>query len=124
MNDKPKVILGLVVALIVLMVPFWYALATGRPDAPPQLDLPDGLCVEERQYMRSNHMDLLDQWRNQVVREGDDRQIEISGHKYHKSLTKGCMACHVSRENFCARCHDYADVRPTCWDCHAESKEN
>ena len=59
-----------------------------------------------------------------VVRHGDTKRIAVDGQEYDKSLTRGCMACHTSRENFCARCHDYADVRPACWDCHVEPDEN
>ena len=124
MNDKPTILAGLVIALVVLTIPFWYALAAGRPDAPPELEVPDGKCVADTDYMRANHMDLLNQWRDEVVRQGDESQIEVDGRMYHKSLTRGCMACHTNRESFCRRCHDYADVRPVCWDCHVEPEEN
>ena len=124
MSEKPKIAVGLIIAVIILTVPFWYVLAAGRPDSPPELDLPEGQCVEDVEYMRANHMDLLNQWRDAVVRHGDQEQVEVDGQKYHKSLTRGCMTCHTSRESFCARCHNYADVHPTCWECHVESNEN
>lgn len=126
MNDKPRIVAGLVIVLVVLTLPFWYALATTEPTARPDLELPEGhaRCVRDTAYMRANHMDLLNQWRDAVVRQGDEEPVDVDGTKYPKSLSRGCMACHTSRANFCSRCHQYANVRPTCWDCHVEPPEN
>lgn len=120
MTDKPRIIIGLVFVLVAVTFPFWYALAAGPPGEPPELELPEGECVQEN--MRADHMDVLEKWRQQVVREGDKSKIKIAGKEYDKSLTKTCMGCHTSRQNFCAKCHDYADVQPTCWNCHNETK--
>ena len=96
-------------------------------------------CVKEKAYMNPNHMDMLNQWRDDVVRKGDRGRVEVNGREYEKSLTKCCMKCHTSREKFCVRCHEYADVLPpevcpkladarqtsrgvSCWDCHVEPK--
>jgi len=122
MSDKPIIVIGLVIALVVLTVPFWYALAAGTGEATPELDLPEGQCVAED--MTARHMELLDQWRDEVVREGDCSDIEVNGKKYAKSLTRGCLSCHTSRQDFCVKCHSYANVEPTCWDCHVESVGN
>jgi len=119
MSDKPAIVIGLVIAVVVLTVPFWYVLAAGTGEPAPVLDLPEGQCVEKN--MKARHMEVLNGWRDEVVREGDCSKIEINGVKYAKSLTKGCLECHVSRDDFCKKCHDYADVRPNCWDCHIES---
>lgn len=119
MSDKPIIVVGLIVALVVLAIPFWYSLAAGRPEPPPELELPEGRCVAEN--MAAHHMELLNQWRDEVVRDGDDQPVEVSGQMVAKSLTRGCMSCHGSRQNFCAKCHEYANVHPTCWECHVES---
>ena len=130
MNDKPIIIAGLVIALVVLTSPIWYSLAAGEPGGKPEytLPLPKGECVEDvAGYMLGHHMDLLEAWRNEVVREGDTEEYESdSGKKYEKSLTKTCLLqCHVNQEtsqaDFCGKCHEYADVHPTCWDCHVEN---
>ena len=118
MSDKPAIVIGLVIALVVLTVPFWYTLAAGTVELP-SVETPEGKCVEED--MTARHMEVLNRWRDEVVRDGDCSEVEVDGKTYAKSLTKGCMECHVSRQNFCAKCHEYADVRPTCWDCHVES---
>ncbi len=122
MTDKPRIIIGLVFVLVAVTFPFWYALAAGPPGAPPELEALEGKCVHDAEYMRAHHMDVLETWREEVVREGDKTQIDIDGKKYEKSLTKTCMDCHKSRENFCQKCHSYADVHPTCWNCHNETK--
>ena len=126
MGDKIWIIAGLAVFLVLATFPIWYALGTDNdaPAFPSDLELPQNYsqCVKDKEYMIANHMDILNQWRDEVVRQGDNSRIEIGGKLYEKSLTKTCMQCHTSRENFCARCHNYADVRPTCWDCHLEPK--
>jgi hypothetical protein len=127
MNDKPKILVGLAVGLVALTFPFWYTLAAGHGDASPQLDLPAGKtqCVERKEYMRAHHMEMLDQWRQEVVREGNAEPYvsRAFGTEHMKSLTKTCiMECHANQEAFCDRCHTQAGVRPTCWDCHSGRK--
>ena len=54
---------------------------------------------------------------------GGNAYTASDGKKYEKSLTNTCMSCHVSRTEFCVKCHDYAAVKqPKCWDCHNEPK--
>ena len=97
------------------------------------LSVYDG-CVEDWTYMRANHMVLLIEWRDGVIRDGDRSQIEINGQPYAKSLTKTCMQCHSDREAFCYNCHQYANALPAwparnnmdgevgirCWNCHIQ----
>ena len=75
-------------------------------------------CVEDTPFMRENHMDLLNQWRDSVVRDGVLEYTAASGDTYQMSLTQTCLDCHDNRDEFCTRCHDYANVTPTCWECH------
>ena len=128
MNDKPVIIVALAMALIALTFPFWRQIMAGRPTPPPRPDEPQyelpasGECVAEN--MRTDHMQLLSEWRDAVVRgEGDPSPVTVNGVEYPKSLTRGCMACHTSRKNFCLQCHDYADVEPNCWNCHVEPED-
>jgi hypothetical protein len=123
MNDKPKIIAGLAVALVALTFPFWYTRAAGRAGSPPDLELPNGAtpCVEDRETMRAHHMELLDRWRDAVVRKGEMTYVsESSGQRFPMSLSKTCMGCHTNRETFCDKCHEYANVSSAihCWDCH------
>jgi hypothetical protein len=122
MNDRPRIIAGLVVVMAALTFPLWYTVASGPAAAPPQLELPKGQskCVRDREDMRAHHMEILNQWRDEVVRQGDCSPIEINGKNYPKSLTGACMSCHTSNENFCAQCHNYAAVKLTCWECHVD----
>ncbi|NQT37448.1 MAG: sulfate reduction electron transfer complex DsrMKJOP subunit DsrJ [Planctomycetes bacterium] len=122
MNDKPKIIVGLVVVLVAATFPFWYTLAKGRDVLPEDRERPSegSRCVMDDPV--ANHMQVLNTWRDEVVREGDTEQIKVDGKKYHKSLTDGCLQCHSSREDHCDRCHEYANVELTCWECHLGSK--
>ena len=121
MGDNGKIYLGLAIFVILITFPFWGRLAAG--DALPgraDLEYPanEEACVEDTPYMRASHMDLLNQWRDDLVREGNPDFVSSNGQTYLKSLTKTCLSCHEDRDAFCTRCHDYADVQPTCWECH------
>lgn len=123
MSDKGKILVGLLVFIAAVTFPFWRGfIAAGEP---PEIELPAGetRCVEDAAWMKANHMNLLDDWRDQVVRE--EKKIyksTVDGAEYEMSLTRTCMGCHKQRANFCDRCHTYADVKPYCWDCHVEPK--
>jgi len=128
MSDVLKAVVGLAVFFALAAFPIWYSLGVAddasAPPFPSDLEMPTNSseCVKDKDYMIANHMDLLNRWRDEVVREGDKSGVEIGGKTYKKSLTKGCMCCHTSREHFCNRCHSYLDVKPACWDCHVEPK--
>ncbi len=126
MNRKRNVILWMLVLLVIAVFPLWYTLAKGKPGPAPELELPTGetRCVEEKGYMTARHMELLDVWRDAVVRDGEKTYTSRAyGTTHEMSLTRTCMECHTKRETFCTRCHDYAHVRPYCWDCHLERGE-
>jgi len=122
MGDRGKIVIGLAVFVILITYPFWGRLtALGEVQtAQPELEYPADAeaCVEDTPYMTANHMDLLNDWRDQFVREGVVEYTAASGEVFDISLTKTCLNCHENRDNFCTRCHDYANVSPTCWECH------
>ena len=122
MSDRTKVVIALVVVLVLAAFPTWQALGAAGHAGRPELDLPENEteCVEDTEYMTARHMELLNQWRNAVVREGETEYTSTSGETYTMSLTGTCMDCHDNQETFCQRCHDYANVAPRCWDCHVE----
>ena len=84
-------------------------------------------CVEDTDFMRRNHMSLLDHQRDETMHEG------IRGKPY--SL-KECISCHVvtgpdampvtvsNPQHFCRSCHDYAAVSMDCFQCHASRPES
>jgi hypothetical protein len=126
MYDASKIVAGLVVFLILVTSPLWYNAASGSSVAAPQLKLPTDStqCVEATEYMRASHMDLLNQWRDEVVRVGErDYVSALNGKTYDMSLTRTCLDCHSDKAGFCDACHTYLAVDPYCWDCHVERKE-
>ena len=123
MYDSPKIIMGIIIFLALFTIPFWYSQITGDADVIVERELSEkaqaaGECVEDVDYMRGQHMDLLNNWRGDVVR-GADRAHEYNGKTYDKSLTDTCLEqCHTNKADFCDQCHDYVNVNPGCWDCH------
>jgi len=73
--------------------------------------------------MKANHMDLLNQWRDDVVRKGVRIYKAGNGRKFEMSLSNTCMNCHSNKSEFCDECHGYGGVDPYCWDCHIEPEE-
>jgi hypothetical protein len=127
MYDAGKIIGGVIVFVALATSPLWYNAITASPATIPELVKPlngSTRCVEDTAVMRSTHMDLLNEWRDAVVREGRrDYVSTLSGTTYDMSLSRTCMDCHSNKADFCDRCHDYLAVNPYCWDCHVEPKE-
>ncbi|MEW5701773.1 MAG: sulfate reduction electron transfer complex DsrMKJOP subunit DsrJ [Candidatus Zixiibacteriota bacterium] len=125
MYDTGKIIAGLLVFLLVITLPFWYNLATGKAGYTPELERPTDAreCVRDSAYMAAHHMDLLNVWRDQVVRQGARFETGSDGQRRERSLTRTCLGCHASKERFCDRCHSYMGVQPYCWDCHIAPEE-
>jgi hypothetical protein len=120
MHDGGKIIVGLVIFLALVTFPIWYNLAVGEAAAAPEIPKPTigEQCVRDLDYMRREHMTLLMDWRDEVVRDGDRFYVDHNGVEQPKSLTKTCLRCHQNAEDFCFKCHDYSGVEPYCWDCH------
>lgn len=120
MRDRGVIVAGLVVFLAFATMPIWSGLAGGVPAGPPELELPAGVgaCIADTATMRANHMRLLTEWRDEVVRENDRIYTSPDGLRCLKSLSGTCGGCHTDKVRFCDRCHDYVAVSPTCWDCH------
>jgi len=84
-------------------------------------------CVEDTDFMRRNHMSLLDHQRDETMHEG----IRSKQHSL-----KECISCHAvagpdampvtvsSPQHFCRSCHDYAAVSIDCFQCHASRPES
>ncbi|NTU59203.1 MAG: sulfate reduction electron transfer complex DsrMKJOP subunit DsrJ [Chlorobiaceae bacterium] len=79
-------------------------------------------CVAPAEYMRANHMRVLDKWRFDSVRSGARTFVTPDGRHFDKSL-KTCLGCHAQNPMFCFMCHQYANVKPTCWNCHLSPME-
>jgi hypothetical protein len=74
--------------------------------------------------MKTEHMKMLDEWRQEVVRDNLRYYKSTTGKTYYKSLQTTCMDCHSNKSKFCDQCHNYMAVAPYCWDCHIAPKEN
>lgn len=123
MHDAGKISVGLAIFLALVTLPVWYQAARGAEPGAPELVAATGgpECVAPTEYMRALHMDLLDAWRDEAVREGDRIHIGPSGQKFDKSLTGTCIGCHDNKAEFCDRCHSYVGAEPYCWECHVEA---
>ncbi len=125
MYDSGKILLGVVIFLVLVTFPWWYNVAKGKAGPAPELEKPATAqnCVLDTKEMLARHMDLLNSWRNKVVREGKRIYTNPKGVSFEMSLTKTCLKCHEQKDKFCDRCHTYMGVEPYCWDCHVAPKE-
>lgn len=119
MHDTGKILVGLGLFGALVTAPVWYGLGRG-PGAPPELAKPATArqCVEPTAFMRARHMELLNAWRDSVVRDGNRVYVASDGQRHDMSLTGTCLRCHDAQDRFCDRCHAYAGVETFCWDCH------
>jgi len=124
MNNKTLIVTGLIIFLIIVLFPFWYMRGKAAP-LPERVLTPKAkaaqVCVRSTDYMRAEHMQLLDVWRESVVREGRRIYVNPEGKEFNMSLSNTCLDCHSNKVEFCDRCHNYASVRPYCWSCHIEN---
>ena len=124
MRDRIFIYLGLCLFLALVTFPFTYNRATGQTSKSPDIKLPDRekQCVAPTAYMKSSHMQLLLDWRENKVRR-DVRVYNTSdGRSFSVALTGTCLAqCHNKKAEFCDRCHSYVGVQgPYCMDCHVD----
>lgn len=128
MHDGGKIIIGLIIGLAFFLFPFYWNAGFGYTKAPEPVLTPKAkeakVCVASTPFMRSDHMKLLDQWRQQVVRDGERYYTAKDGKVYYKSLQVTCMDCHSNKTKFCDQCHNYMNVAPYCWDCHIAPEES
>jgi hypothetical protein len=125
MADTGKIAVGIGVFALLATGPVWYALGRGGAGAPPELPRPANgakQCVEPAAFMRARHMELLDAWRDAVVRNADRVYVATDGTRHEMSLTGTCLRCHEDQEKFCSKCHGYAGVETFCFDCHKAKK--
>jgi len=119
MYDGGKIIPGLIIFVLLVTFPIWYNKGNAGPVPQPELPKQYDKCVLPAEDMLAEHMQLLNQWRDTVLRTGDRSfDVTIGEKKYQKSLMNTCMQCHTSKKKFCDTCHAYASVTPYCWDCH------
>jgi hypothetical protein len=125
MYDGGKIIAGVVIGLILLTFPIWYTHGTASPWPEVKLPAKEKKCVQPTPYMKTNHMQLLDLWRDSVVRADRRSYVGFNEREFDMSLQNTCMSaeCHARKTEFCDRCHNYAGVDPYCWDCHIPPKE-
>ena len=75
MYDKKIIIPGLFVFVVLVTFPIWYGLSTTAGPLPnPEKPTNAKQCVEPTEFMRSSHMVLLNDWRDNIVRSGGTRK--------------------------------------------------
>lgn len=95
MFNAKYIIPGIVIAIVAFTAPFW--LNIGSPTyLYPKVALPTGegqeMCIEPTEWMRAEHMTLLNTWRDEAVRLGKREYVATDGRKWVVSLQNTCMA--------------------------------
>ncbi|MBG3877126.1 MULTISPECIES: sulfate reduction electron transfer complex DsrMKJOP subunit DsrJ [Nitratidesulfovibrio] len=125
MYNGKYIIPGIVIFVGLFTFPFWSNLLTPKYERP-QLAMPADQkeCIEPAEYMRAEHMHILDVWRDQALREGKRAYVASNGKVWDISLQNTCMKCHANKADFCDKCHNSNSVSPYCWDCHVAPRGN
>jgi uncharacterized secreted protein with C-terminal beta-propeller domain len=131
MYDGWKVIIGIIIFVGIATFPFIYDMGKASvPPPKPNIETPEiqkmavKKCVETKSFMRAEHMVMLNDWRDLVVRDGNRIYTASDGKEYVMSLQNTCMKCHSNKKKFCDECHNYLAVKPYCWDCHIQPRED
>lgn len=125
MYNAKYIWVGIVLFLVIFTLPF--TLNVGSTSyVRPELALPKGeeKCIEPVEFMRAEHMTLLNSWRDQALRDDNREYVASDGRVWTIALQTTCQQCHANKEEFCDVCHDSNSVTPYCWDCHIEPKGN
>ncbi len=121
--DKKVLITFIVILFVIIAIPVVYSnssKATGPKPVISETAKAAGECVRPKVNMKGEHMQILDGWRNSVVRDAKRVYLNENGKEFEMSLSNSCLRCHDNKEQFCDKCHDYASVKPYCWDCHVD----
>ena len=90
MYDSGKIITGLAIFVLLTISPLLFNAIGGEGHIPnPEKPVGKKQCVQDTQFMRTSHMQLLNEWRDEVVRTGDRQYQIVDGVKYQKSLQNG-----------------------------------
>ena len=116
---------GRLAALLILMLFSIAATAeTPMPNIPKAVK--GEQCVEDTDFMRKNHMELLMHQRDDTMHQG----IRTKKHSL-----KECLVCHAVKgednkpvtaadpRHFCSQCHNFTAVKVDCFQCHASTPE-
>jgi hypothetical protein len=132
--DARYILIGVAIFLGVFTSPFWYNMGKAAPAPEIKIDTPviqkmaQKQCVLPKAQMRTEHMQMLNDWRTWVVRSDLRTYVAPDGKTYNMSLQNECMKCHSNKSQFCDKCHIYAGLQanavPYCWTCHIAPKEN
>jgi hypothetical protein len=114
---------GILLFAALFTSPFWLNLGSS-PYLRPAVALPLKECIEPRDYMAAEHMQLLNSWRDMALREEKREYVAGNGKSWEISLQNTCMSCHANKAEFCDKCHNANSVAPYCWDCHVEPRGN
>ncbi len=133
MYNAKYVIPGILIFAGLVTAPFWTNMLSPE-HKKVAVELPAGpvaffgeersQCIEPREWMASNHMAMLLNWRDSALRETKRVYVASDGKKWETSLQNTCMACHSNKEEFCDACHNANSVNPYCWDCHVIPQGN
>ena len=135
MYNGGKIIIGLAIFVAFVTLPFYNNFGKANAKPEPKTDTPaikevqaqlgkKEVCIEPKAVMKGEHMQMLNNWRDSVVRDGNRIYVASDGKHYNMSLQNTCMKCHSNKKEFCDKCHNYMAVTPYCWDCHIAPKEN
>ena len=116
---------GIILFLGLFTMPFWLN-SGSQVYERPKLALPTNstACIEPVEYMRAEHMQILNKWRDMALRENKREYVATDGTVWNISLQNTCMSCHTNYQEFCDKCHKSNSVDPYCWDCHVMPKGN
>ncbi len=135
MYDGWKIILGLIIGLGLFLSPMLYDNIGGTDLKAPVPELTDkakneGQCVAPKPYMTAWHMQMLDNWRHEVVRDGKryfdtnenlwwDYSLDASLLEKWRRLTTNADTHNTGQPGKTY----YKSLQVTCMECHSNKSK-
>ena len=87
MYNSKAVILGIIIFVVLFTSPFWASML-GKSYTSTGIALPknEKECVENVDFMRDKHMQLLNEWRDEALRNENRTYVASNGKKWTISL--------------------------------------
>ena len=133
MYDGGKIIPGLIIGLCLFLSPFIYNAGKAAKAPVPELTAKAKeakACVAPKPYMTAWHMQLLDTWRQEVVRDDNryyDTNVDLSwdyglDYKLLENWRRFTTASDVQASGTPGKIY-YKSLQETCMDCHSNKSK-
>ena len=80
--NKTPVYIGILILVVIITAPFWVGLFGKNYTSTGVTTPKEAACIENVEFMRAQHMRLLNEWRDQALRHENRTYVATDGKKW------------------------------------------